>query len=125
MHVVWEKFCRYFDVEPRIVPLQPGKYTIGPEDVEPHLDENTIGVAAVVGTTFTGHADDVVGINDLLVGLKDEKGLDVPLHIDGASRSIRVALPVSRFQVGLPPRAGTLDQRLRAQEQYVAPCCAH
>ena len=85
VHVVWEKFCRYFDVEPRIVPLQPGKYTIGPEDVEPHVDENTIGVAAVVGTTFTGHADDVVGINDLLVSLKDEKGLDVPLHIDGAS----------------------------------------
>ena len=85
VHVVWEKFCRYFDVEPRIVPLQPGKYTIGPEDVEPHVDENTIGVAAVVGTTFTGHADDVVGINDFLVELKDKKGLDVPLHIDGAS----------------------------------------
>jgi glutamate decarboxylase len=82
---VWEKFCRYFDVEPRIVPLQPGKYTVGPEDVEPHIDENTIGVAAVVGTTFTGHADDVVGINELLVGLRDEQGLDVPLHIDGAS----------------------------------------
>ena len=83
--MVWEKFCRYFDVEPRIVPLQAGKYTIGPEDIEPHVDENTIGVAAVVGTTFTGHADDVVGINDLLVELKDKKGLDVPLHIDGAS----------------------------------------
>jgi glutamate decarboxylase len=85
VHVVWEKFCRYFDVEPRIVPLQPGKYTIGPEDIESHVDENTIGVAAVVGTTFTGHADDVVGINDFLVELKDKKGLDVPLHIDGAS----------------------------------------
>src|SRR5437763_4122477 len=85
VHVVWEKFCRYFDVEPRIVPLQAGKYTIGPEDVEPHVDENTIGVAAVVGTTFTGHADDVVGINDLLLELKDKKGLDVPIHIDGAS----------------------------------------
>src|ERR671911_691400 len=85
VHVVWEKFCRYFDVEPRIVPLQPGKYTVGPEDVEPHIDENTIGVAAVVGTTFTGHADDVVGINELLVGLRDDQGLDVPLHIDGAS----------------------------------------
>jgi glutamate decarboxylase len=85
VHVVWEKFCRYFDVEPRIVPLQPDKYTIGPEDVEPHVDENTIGVAAVLGTTFTGHADDIVGINDYLVGLKNEQGLDVPLHIDGAS----------------------------------------
>ena len=64
---------------------QPDKYTIGPEDVEPHVDENTIGVAAVVGTTFTGHADDVRGINDLLVRLRDERGLDVPLHVDGAS----------------------------------------
>lgn len=85
VHVVWEKFCRYFDVEPRIVPLKPNKYTIGPEDVEPHVDENTIGVAAVLGTTFTGHADDIVGINGFLLDLKREKGLDVPLHIDGAS----------------------------------------
>ncbi len=85
VHVVWEKFCRYFDVEPRIVPLQPGKYTIGPDDVAPHLDENTIGVAAVLGTTFTGHKDDIVGINDLLVRLKTEQGLDVPMHVDGAS----------------------------------------
>jgi glutamate decarboxylase len=85
VHVVWEKFCRYFDVEPRIVPLSPGKYTIGPDDVAPHVDENTIGVAAVLGTTFTGHKDDVVGINDLLVRIKKERGLDVPLHVDGAS----------------------------------------
>jgi glutamate decarboxylase len=85
VHVVWEKFCRYFDVEPRIVPLQTDKYTIGPEDVEPHIDENTIGVAAVLGTTFTGHADDIRGINDHLVGLKHDKGLDVPLHVDAAS----------------------------------------
>src|SRR4051794_38155641 len=41
VHVVWEKFCRYFDVEPRIIPLQSHKFTIGPEDVEPHVDENT------------------------------------------------------------------------------------
>ncbi len=85
VHVVWEKFCRYFDVEPRIVPLQEGKYTIGPEDIEPHLDENTIGVAAVLGTTFTGHRDDIVGINKLLVDLKNEKGHDIPLHVDAAS----------------------------------------
>jgi glutamate decarboxylase len=85
VHVVWEKFCRYFDVEPRIIPLRSDKLTIGPEEVEPHVDENTIGVAAVLGTTFTGHTDDIVGINDLLVRLEQEKGLDVPLHIDGAS----------------------------------------
>jgi glutamate decarboxylase len=85
VHVVWEKFCRYFYVEPRIIPLQPDRYTIGPEDVEPMVDERTIGVAAVLGTTFTGHADDIRGINDLLVGLKHDRGLDVPLHVDAAS----------------------------------------
>jgi glutamate decarboxylase len=84
VHVVWEKFCRYFDVEPRIVPLAENKYTIGPDDVRPHLDENTIGVVGVLGTTFTGHMDDIRGINDLLVGLKAD-GLDIPMHVDGAS----------------------------------------
>jgi glutamate decarboxylase len=67
------------------VPLQEHKYTIGPEDVEPHVDENTIGVAAVLGTTFTGHMDDIRGIDELLSGLRQTKGLNVPLHIDGAS----------------------------------------
>jgi glutamate decarboxylase len=85
VHVVWEKFCRYFDVEPRIIPLQPDKLTIGPEDVEPRIDENTIGVAAVLGTTFTGHSDDIVGINEMLIDLKHDRALDVPIHVDGAS----------------------------------------
>jgi len=85
VHVVWEKFCRYFDVEPRIVRLREDKYVIGPEDVEPHVDENTIGVAAVLGTTFTGHSDDIVGINKLLLEIKKERELDVPLHVDAAS----------------------------------------
>jgi glutamate decarboxylase len=85
VHVVWEKFCRYFDVEPRIVRLREDKYVIGPEDVEPHVDENTIGVAAVLGTTFTGHADDIPGINTLLLQIKETQGIDVPLHVDAAS----------------------------------------
>ena len=85
VHVVWEKFCRYFDVEPRIVPLAENKYTIGPDDVAPHIDENTIGVVGVLGTTFTGHMDDIVGINQLLLDIKKERSLDVPLHVDGAS----------------------------------------
>lgn len=85
VHVVWEKFCRYFDVEPRIVPLEEHKLTIGPEDVAPHLDENTIGVAAVLGTTFTGNMDDVVGINALLREIRTRRDLDIPLHVDAAS----------------------------------------
>ncbi len=84
VHVVWDKFCRYFDVEPRSVPLVPGRFTIGPEDLAPRIDENTIGVVAVVGTTFTGECDDVRGIDALLEELRG-RGMDVPLHVDAAS----------------------------------------
>ncbi len=61
------------------------KFTIGPDDVEPLIDENTIGVVGVLGTTFTGEADDIAGIDELLCRLKEEKGLDVPMHVDAAS----------------------------------------
>jgi glutamate decarboxylase len=84
VHVVWDKFCRYFDVEPRQVPLARGKYTVGPDDLEPHIDENTIGVVAVAGTTFTGDCDDMTGI-DAMLGELAGRGLEVPLHIDAAS----------------------------------------
>lgn len=85
VHSCWEKFALYFDVEQRIIPLKLGKYTIGPEDVEPLLDENTIAVGVVVGTTFTGQNDDFAGINDLLLKVKAKKGWDIPIHVDGAS----------------------------------------
>ena len=94
VHVVWDKFCRYFDVEPRIVPLQEGKYVIGPEDVEPLIDENTIGVAAVLGTTFTGHADDIGGINELLVELKSEARTRRADARRRRQRRLRLALPL-------------------------------
>ena len=84
VHVVWDKFCRYFDVEPRQVPLPRGKYVVGPEELGPQIDENTIGVVAVVGTTFTGDCDDVVGIDAMLAELAG-RGLEVPLHVDAAS----------------------------------------
>jgi glutamate decarboxylase len=85
VHSCWEKFALYFDVEARIVPLQPGKYVIGPEDVEPLIDENTIAVGVVVGTTFTGQNDDFTGINDLLLRVRQTRGWDIPIHVDGAS----------------------------------------
>jgi glutamate decarboxylase len=84
VHVVWDKFCRYFDVEPREVPVPRGRYTVGPDEFAPHIDENTIGVVAVVGTTFTGDCDDVAGIDQMLQHLAG-RGLDVPMHIDAAS----------------------------------------
>jgi len=85
VHTVWDKFARYFDVEPRIIPLKPGKYTIDVKDVEKLIDENTICVGAIFGTTFTGGIDPIEKINNLLVKVKKKKGWDIPIHVDGAS----------------------------------------
>merc|ERR1719506_1597300 len=57
VQVCWEKFTRYFEVEERFVHLKEGKYTLAPEDVEALVDENTIGVAAILGSTYNGEFD--------------------------------------------------------------------
>ncbi|UJA20143.1 glutamate decarboxylase [Thermoleophilia bacterium SCSIO 60948] len=84
-HVVWDKFCRYFDVEPRVIPMSSGQYVVRGADVAEHVDENTIAVVAVLGTTYTGESDDVTGIASALDDLAAARGIDVPLHIDAAS----------------------------------------
>ena len=85
VHTCWEKFARYFEVEPRVIPMQEGRYTIGAEQVEPLLDERTIGVAGVLGTTFTGQMDDLASIDALLARVEAERGWRIPLHVDAAS----------------------------------------
>lgn len=85
VHTCWEKFARYFEVEARIVPMEEGRYTIGAEQVESLLDERTIAVAGVLGTTFTGQMDDLASINELLARVENERGWHIPLHIDAAS----------------------------------------
>src|SRR5665647_622330 len=84
-HIVWDKFARYFDVEPRLIPMTPHRYTITPEEVAARVDENTIAVGAVVGTTFTGEIDPIKDINDMLEDLCQKNGWDIPIHVDGAS----------------------------------------
>ena len=84
-HVVWDKFAEYFDVEPRKIPMKPDRYILHPDDVEPLVDERTIAVGVVLGTTHIGEADPIEEINDLMVRIKRDKGWDVPIHVDGAS----------------------------------------
>ncbi len=85
VHTVWEKFALYFDVELKLIPMELGKYTIDANDVIENVDENTICVGAVLGTTYTGQMDDIEEINDALVNIKKEKGWDIPIHVDAAS----------------------------------------
>ncbi|RRQ28415.1 glutamate decarboxylase [Rhodococcus sp. Eu-32] len=85
VQVVWEKFCRYFDVEPKYLPMEPGRYVITPEQVREAVDENTIGVVAILGTTFTGELEPVSEICDVLDTIAANGGPDVPVHVDAAS----------------------------------------
>jgi len=84
-HVVWDKFANYFDVEMRKIPMKPDRYVINADEVAEQVDENTIAVGVVLGTTHIGEADPIEEINDRLVQIKHEQGLDIPIHVDGAS----------------------------------------
>lgn len=85
VQVVWEKFCRYFDVEPRYLPMAQGRYVITPEQVLDAVDENTIGVVGILGTTYTGELEPVEAICAALDKLAAGGGPDVPVHVDAAS----------------------------------------
>jgi glutamate decarboxylase len=81
VQVCWEKACRYFDVEERYVYCTEERYVIDPAQAVDLVDENTVGICAILGTTYTGHYEDVQAINNLLV----ERKIDCPIHVDAAS----------------------------------------
>jgi glutamate decarboxylase len=85
VHLVWNKGANYFEIEQRLIPLHPDRFTISAEEVLKRVDENTICAVGVLGTSYTFQYDPIEEINNALVKLKHEKGLDVPLHVDGAS----------------------------------------
>ncbi len=85
VQVCWEKFCRYWDVEPRMVPMEGERFHLDAEHAVACCDENTIGVVAILGSTFDGSYEPVAEICAALDRLQEERGLDVPVHVDGAS----------------------------------------
>jgi glutamate decarboxylase len=85
VQVCWEKFCRYWDVEPRYVPMEADRRRLTGEEAVKLCDENTIGVVAILGVTYDGAYEPVAEIAAALDRLQADTGLDVPLHVDGAS----------------------------------------
>ena len=85
VQVVWEKFCRYFEVEPRYLPMAEDRFVITPEQVVDTVDEDTIGVVAILGTTYTGELEPIAEICAALDKLAAGGGPDVPVHVDAAS----------------------------------------
>jgi glutamate decarboxylase len=85
VQVCWEKFCRYWDVEARIVPVGPSSTHLTAEGATARCDASTIGVVAVLGSTFDGSYEPVAGIASALDALAADGGPDVPVHVDAAS----------------------------------------
>lgn len=83
--ICWEKFCKYWDVEPRFVPMVEGRYHLDPAEAIKLCDENTIGIVAIMGSTFDGSYEPVKEISDALDALQTRTGLDIPIHVDAAS----------------------------------------
>ena len=85
VQVCWHKFTRYWDVEHREIPMDRDRLLMTPEEVLKLCDENTIGVVPTLGVTFTGGYEPVAAVSQALDQLQRETGLDIPIHVDGAS----------------------------------------
>jgi glutamate decarboxylase len=85
VQVCWEKFCRYFDVEARLVPVEGDRLHLGAAEAVAECDDNTIGVVAILGSTFDGSYEPVADIAAALDQLAASGGPDIPIHVDGAS----------------------------------------
>jgi glutamate decarboxylase len=85
VQVVWEKFCNYWDVEARLVPMEGDRFHLDGPSAAEHCDENTIGVVSILGSTFDGSYEPVAEIAAALDDLQERTGADVPIHVDAAS----------------------------------------
>ncbi|KAB5583376.1 pyridoxal phosphate-dependent transferase [Coniochaeta sp. 2T2.1] len=81
VQVCWEKATRYFEIEEKLVYCTPDRYVLDPEEAVGLVDENTIGICCIFGSTYTGEYEDVKAVNDLLI----ERGMNTPIHVDAAS----------------------------------------
>ena len=116
VHTCWEKFARYFDVEQRVIPLTPDRHIIGPDEVEPTRSTRTRSRSGRSSARPSpARSTKSRQIDELLRQVKQEKGWDIPIHVDGGQRRLHRALLLPRGEVGLPARAGALDQRLQPQ----------
>lgn len=85
VQVCWLKFCRYWDVEVREVPCAPDRLMMTPEEMLKYVDENTICVVPTLGITYTGRYENVEAIAKALDTYQKKTGIDIPIHVDGAS----------------------------------------
>ncbi|MEV0172601.1 glutamate decarboxylase [Streptomyces sp. NPDC050803] len=85
VQVCWEKFCTFWEVEARQVPMEGDRFRLDPQAAADLCDENTIGVVGILGSTFDGSYEPIADLCAALDALQERTGLDIPVHVDGAS----------------------------------------
>ncbi|MET9501557.1 glutamate decarboxylase [Streptomyces sp. NPDC006622] len=85
VQVCWDKFCNFWEVEARLVPMEGERFHLDPQAAAELCDENTIGVVGVLGSTFDGSYEPIAELCAALDALQERTGLDIPVHVDGAS----------------------------------------
>ena len=113
--VCWEKFCRYFDVEARLVPVSAATPYLTAETAVAACDAGTIGVVAILGSTYDGSYEPVAAIAGALDDYQEKTGYRHRRPRRRRLRWLYRPLPRSGPAVGLPARAGPVDQRLGPQ----------
>ena len=83
--VCWEKFCVYWDIEMRLVPLDEEHMSLNIDKVLDYVDEYTIGVVGILGITYTGKYDDIKALDKKIEEYNKTAKISVPIHVDGAS----------------------------------------
>jgi glutamate decarboxylase len=85
VQVCWEKFCRYWEVEKREIPMRPDMLRMDAQRMLDAVDENTIAVVPTLGVTYTGQYEFVPPLAAALDELQQRTGIDIDIHVDAAS----------------------------------------
>lgn len=104
VQICWHKFCRYWDIEMREVPMEHGRFDMDKDSMLKLVDENTICVVPTFGVTYTGQYEFVEPISDALDEYQKQTGIDIDIHVDGASGGFLAPFcaPEIKFDFRLP-----------------------
>lgn len=88
--VCWEKFCVYWDIELRAVPMDRAHMSLNMDTVMDYVDEYTIGIVGILGLTYTGQFDDMEKLDELVEAYNQKAAIPIPIHVDAASGGMYV-----------------------------------
>lgn len=83
--VCWEKFCVYWDIDMKLVPLDEKHMSLDIDKAMDLVDDYTIGIIGILGITYTGKFDDIKTLDKRVETYNKNHAHQVYIHVDGAS----------------------------------------